>query len=180
MSFIELNEGKPLNVVEAILHSKAPTPGGPLKWSPVEMTKIRTVIFTDGEIEKECDEKIEKTHDYYINGSKYNGKIDTVKTKNIYFKNHSYVITYLIAEEFRNTGRIAGSFDVIKDVSIYLNDVNDMSALREAKQVIKQIEKSNRSVDFPSLFSMCFGPRKEIDIEPKKISKNIYTLKRTR
>lgn len=88
----------------------------------------------------------------------------TLETKNIYFKNHSYVITYLLAKEFIAVNNGGGWFDVIKDVSIHLENKNDKKALKETKRVIKEIWK------------LLFEQGEVLE----EISSNIYTLKRTK
>ena len=107
--------------------------------------------------------------------------VDTLETKNIYFKNHSYVITYLLAKEFMVKGSVGGWFDIIKDVSIHIENKKDIKALREAKKVIKEINNLNSHTDYSSLFGMILSqPTKSERFETKEISKNIYTLKRTK
>ena len=143
---------------------------------PIEDERIKTIIFTDGEIEKQTEEVSQSIDEYYIGKSKYHMTVDTLETKNIYFKNHSYVITYLLAKEFMVKGHVRGWFDVIKDVSIYLENGKDKKALREAKRFIKQINECN---DYTNYLSS-WGLQLPQDEGLEKISKNAYTLKRTK
>lgn len=185
MKFTELKEQEPLEVVEVTKHMvipKFPNPNtGKIdrKNRTVENKKIQMRIFTDGEIAKESEEVTQNIEEYYIGKRKYQYDVDTLKTKNIYFKNHSYVITYLIANEFMTVGNVHGYFDVIKEVSIYLQNPKDKKALKCAKQAIREIANRNNSVDCSSLFGMLFSQGKELQkFETEKISKNVYSLKK--
>lgn len=73
-------------------------------------------------------------------------------------------------------GHVRGWFDVIKDVSIYLENGKDKKALREAKRFIKQINECN---DYTNYLSS-WGLQLPEDERLEKISKNAYTLKRTK
>ena len=185
MKFTELKEQEPLEVVEATKHMvipKVPNPTtGKIDMKPrsVENKKIQMIIFTDGEIAKESEEVTQNIDEFYIGKRKYQYDVDTLKTKNIYFKNHSYVITYLIANEFMTVGNVHGWFDVIKEVSIYLQNSKDKKALKSAKKAIREIANHNNNVDYSSLFGMLFSKGKEFQkFETEKISKNVYSLKK--
>lgn len=178
MKIRELKENEPLKVIEVTKHLTVPT--SPVKENEkskvIEDERIKTIIFTDGEIEKQTEEASQSIDEYYIGKSKYHMTVDTLETKNIYFKNHSYVITYLLAKEFMVKGHVRGWFDVIKDVSIYLENGKDKKALREAKRFIKQINECN---DYTNYLSS-WGLQLPQDEGLEKISKNAYTLKRTK
>lgn len=144
-----------------------------------EYSRIKMRILTDGEIERQTEEISQDINEFYIGKSKYQMTVDTLETKNIYFKNHSYVITYLLAKEFMVKGSVRGWFDIIKDVSIHIENKKDIKALREAKKVIKEINNLNSHTDYSSLFGMILSqPTKSERFETKEISKNIYTLKK--
>ena len=178
MKIRELKENEPLKVIEVTKHLTVPTsPGkGNDEAKVIEDERIKTIIITDGEIEKQTEETSQSIDEFYIGKSKYQMTVDTLKTKNIYFKNHSYVITYLLAKEFMVKGHVRGWFDVIKDVSIYLENGKDKKALREAKRFIKQINECN---DYTNYLSS-WGLQLPQDEGLEKISKNAYTLKRTK
>lgn len=180
MKIRELKENEPLKVTRVTYHFPAwpdPSTGKVDKDAkPIEDERIKTIIFTDGEIEKQTEEASQSIDEYYISKSKYHMTVDTLETKNIYFKNHSYVITYLLAKEFRAIHNGGGWLDVIKDVSIHLENKNDKKALREAKRFIKQINECN---DYTNYLSS-WGLQLPQDEGLEKISKNIYTLKRTK
>lgn len=176
MKFIELKEHEPLEVIEVTKHVVFPNDK---EHDTVEGTRIQTIIFTDGEIENQTEEIHQNIDEYYIGNQKYQHDVDTLKTKKIYFKNHSYVITYLIANEIMTIGNITGWFNVIKDVSIHLQNPEDKKALRCAKQAIREITNHNNSVDNSSLFGILFSQGKGLQrFEPEKISKNVYSLKK--
>lgn len=177
MKIRELKENEPLKVTRVTYHFPAwpdPSTGKVDKDAkPIEDERIKTIIFTDGEIEKQTEEASQSIDEYYIGKSKYHMTVDTLETKNIYFKNHSYVVTYLLAKEFRAIHNGGGWFDVIKDVSIHLENKNDKKALREAKRFIKQINECN---NYLSIWRLQLPADEGLE----KISKNAYTLKRTK
>lgn len=180
MKIRELKENEPLKVTRVTYHFPAwpdPSTGKVDKDAkPIEDERIKTIIFTNGEIEKQTEEASQNINEFYIGKSKYHMTVDTLETKNIYFKNHSYVITYLLAKEFMIKGHVRGWFDVIKDVSIHLENKNDKKALREAKKFIKQINECNDYTNYLSIWGLQLPQDEELE----KISKNAYTLKRTK
>ena len=178
MKIMELKENEPLKVIEVIKHLIIPASPGKIdeETKVIEDERIKTIIFTDGEIEKQTEEASQSIDEYYIGKSKYHMTVDTLETKNIYFKNHSYVVTYLLAKEFRAIHNGGGWLDVIKDVSIHLENKNDKKALREAKRFIKQINECNDYTNYLSSWGLQLPEYEELE----KISKNAYTLKRTK
>lgn len=186
----ELSLNEPLKVEEATCHIEFiafldPKPrlnqnqkaGTEIK----EFKRIQTKIFTDGEILKLGGEKIEEIDEYYIGKKKYQYDVDTLKTKEIFFKNYSYIITYLLANEPMQVGSIHGWFDVIKNISIYLKDAKDKKALKEAKKVIEAIRNCNNNVNYNSLLGMLFSQQKEAPrYEYEKMTENVYTLKKSK
>ena len=186
MKIFELKENTPLEVIEVTRHVSfspfANPTTGKIDTSfnvEAENKQIETRIFTDGEIEKESEETTKKINEFYIGKTKYQYRVDNLKTKNIYFKNHSYVIAYLIANEYMTVGNITGWFKVIKDIKVYLKDKKDKKGLKCAKQVIRAVEKNNNSVDYSTLFGMLLSRRSETSkIKPEKISNNVYSLKK--
>ena len=116
MKIRELKENEPLKVTRVTYHFPAwpdPSTGKVDKDAkPIEDERIKTIIFTDGEIEKQTEETFQSIDEFYIGKSKYHMTVDTLETKNIYFKNHSYVITYLLAKEFMIKGQ--GAYSKLK------------------------------------------------------------------
>ena len=180
MKIRELKENEPLKVTRLTYHFPAwpdPSTGKVDKDAkPIEDERIKTIIFTNGEIEKQTEEASQNINEFYIGKSKYHMTVDTLETKNIYFKNHSYVVTYLLAKEFRAIHNGGGWYDVIKNVSIHLENKNDKKALREAKKFIKQINECNDYTNYLSIWGLQLPEYEELE----KISKNAYTLKRTK
>lgn len=174
MKFTELKENEPLEVIEVTNHYVFP------KLSKlIEHKRIEMRIFTDGEIEKESEEISQSVNEYYIGKKKYKHDVDTLKTKKLYFKNHSFIITYLITNEVMTIGSVHGWFGVVKDVKIFIKDSKDKKALKCAKQAIIEIENHNSGVDYSSLLGMLFSKGKELQkFETEKISKNVYSLKK--
>ncbi len=173
MKIKELKENEPVELIE-VIRTLYPTFDNSLE--PIKNKYVQTKIITDGEIVKE-EEITKSINEYYIGRKKYDD-VDTLSTKNIYLKNYSYVIVYLLAKEKLYNGNMVGFFDIIKDVSIYLKNPKDKQALKEAKKVIKTIHKHNQNVDYSSIFNMLFQSKDDINYKIEKISKNVYTLKK--
>ena len=183
MKLKELKENEPLNIIEVSKQYHYPSfiARRPKGSDTYEEKKIKMKVFTDGEIEKQTEETSQNINEYYIGKKKYNYDVDVLKAKNLYFKNHSYVITYLIAAEHMTIGNITGWFDIVKEVSVYLENIKDKKALKEAKRVIKEINNLNSHTDYSSLFGMILSqPTKSEKFETEEISRNVYTLKRTK
>lgn len=91
-------------------------------------------IIIDGSIESKSvqDEK-------YDNWSRN----DIVRTTNLYLKNYTYAIVLYIGREAFYNGKVGSVIDCIKNISIYLRNLNDKEALKTAKKVIKQIRQAN-------------------------------------
>ena len=187
MKIKELREGQPLEVVEVakniVYLELSKLFEGEIDEVPENVDVVKRIqmkIFTDGEIDKETDEITKNIDEYYLDKRKYQSDVDTLKTKNIYFKNYSYVIVYLLASEVVNIGNINDRFDVIKDVSIYLNNSKDKDSLRNAKNQIKEIEKNNNIYNYSSLFGLLFSKgRIKKNIELEELRNKVYTLKKT-
>lgn len=177
MKINELKDNTPLKVVQVLRHYEEPRFDVNEERKIIEEEMVQTRIFTDGEISGESDEITEDIDEYYFGREKYKQFVDTLKSKDIYFKNHSFVITYTIAQEWTSVGRIHGWFDIIKDVSIYLENRKDRKALKEAKKVIRQIQNINASADYSSLFNMLFSKPQCNEFEPTRISDNVYNVK---
>lgn len=90
MKIRELKENEPLKVIEVTKHLTAwpdPSTGKVDKDAkPIEDERIKTIIITDGEIEKQTEETSQSIDEFYIGKSKYQMTVDTLETKNIYFK----------------------------------------------------------------------------------------------
>lgn len=183
MKIQQLKENEPLEVIEVSEHLRRPRSNDIN--DILEFEKIKMIIFTDGEIEKESEETSKNIEEYYFGKDKYRYDVDTLKSKNIYLKNHSYVITYLVADEcLRN-----GWFDVIKNVSIYLKNPKDKKALKSVKQIIRQynigdvfpfsIVRFNFEDKHNNVFAFSIGRFNILEkFEEQQISKNVYTLRR--
>ena len=193
MKIQELKENSPLQVVEVLEHEEV-RPELP----KIEHKMIQTIVFTDGEIASESDKIEENIEDYYFNNELYPYKwypynVDTLKTKNLFFKNYSYIITFLIAREWATAGRATGYFDIIKDISIYLENSKDKNALKSAKNVILKVQNMDRRVlkrtqngvikfkksdGITSLLDMDISPLMSEQGITEKIYNNVYALKK--
>lgn len=176
MKLKELRENEPLKVIEVSEHVEMSNFNYVQNINPVtiEYKRIQMKIFTDGEIEKESEEISQNVEEYYLNKRKYQYDVDTLKVKNIYFKNYSYIITFLIASEVMTVGTINGWYDVVKDIKVYLKNSKDKKALKNAKQAIKEIN----NVDYSMPEMLLSQEKKTNNFETEKISKNVYCLKK--
>lgn len=183
--FIELKENEPLEIIEvtkSIMFPIFPNPyTGEMNKQKVvgEEKLIQMKVFTDGEIAKEIEEPSQSIDEYYIGKRKYQYDVDTLKRKKIYFKNHSYVITYLVVNKFVSLGNVKGWFDVVDEVTIYLKNPKDKQALKNVKQVIRKINAHNKSIDFSSIFGILFSGGNDLEkFKTECISENVYCLKK--
>lgn len=147
MKYKELKENEPLEIMEIIQYVKISNFNNKKANDDniIEHKQVQTRIFTDGEIVKEIDEENKAIEDFNIDKHQSSASIE--KTKKVYFKNHTYVITILLAEEFKKNEHINGFFDIIKDISIYLENTKDKKTLKEVKKVIKEITNHHQSIN---------------------------------
>lgn len=76
-------------------------------------------------------------------------------------------------------GNISGWFFVIKDITIYLKDLNDKKALKNAKQVIKDLYKLNSQQDYSSILTTINNQISGLShFEIDNVNKNVLTLSR--
>ena len=178
MKIYELKEKQPLTITEATQHVSMP--GFSSDKDTFEINRIKTQVFTDGELEKEMlvsEESIAESDEAcYIGRKRYEHDVDTLKTKDLYFKNHSFVVTVLMAEEWTTIGNITGWFDRIKDVSVFLENKKDRKALRNAKQIICEIKDRISGCDYSSKDGVLVP--QAATFKPEKVSGNVYSLKR--
>lgn len=184
MKIVELKENKPLEIIEVSNHiyfKGFPNPNnGKLEGEPkvYEDKKIKMKVFTDGQIVKEDNQTSKSINEYYVGKSKYAYDVDTLTTKDIYFKDYSFIITYLLVNKPMQVGNIRGWFDVIEDVVVYVKDIKDKTAIKKAKNAICDIERKNRSVDFSNLFTFLLSQRNNNGrYESEKVLDNVYVLR---
>lgn len=151
-------------------------PNEKIEYEIKERKQVQMKVLTDGEIAKVSKSASQDIEEYYFDKEKYFYPVSTLKTKNVYFKNHNYVITYLIAREFTRRGNLLGWFNVIKNIDIYLKNPTDKKSLKIVDQVLKKIENHNNS---GVLFFEMILPKSENleSFEPIEIDENIYSLR---
>lgn len=183
MKIRKLKENEPLEVIEVTMKSDNTDIFDSVlsDFDTVEYSRIKMRILTDGEIERQTEETSQDINEFYIGKNKYQFDVNTLKTKKLYFKNYSYIIAYLVSTEYRQFGTIPRKFDIVNDVSIYLKNEKDKNALICAKQMIKDFVISNNSSDNFHLFATALSQTDGLErLDINEISKNIYTLKRTK
>ena len=168
MKIKELKEKEPLKVIDAYKHYDDTDSFG--------LCRVKTKIFTDGVIDDISNEETQKIDGYTIKSDEYD--VNTLDTMDLYFKDYSYVITYLVASEWARVGKFKGWFYFVKDVSVYLKDSKDKVALKNAKKVIKEINDHNRSKSYSSISSIIPVGNYFKSFDVKEISKNSYSLKK--
>lgn len=183
MKIRELKENEPLEVIEVTMKPNNTDIFDSVlsDFDTVEYSRIKMRILTDGEIERQTEETSQDINEFYIGKNKYQFDVNTLKTKKLYFKNYSYIIAYLVSTEYRQFGTMPRKFDIVNDVSIYLKNEKDKNALICAKQILKDFDINNNSFDNLHLFAMALSQTDEpARLNINEISKNVYTLKRTK
>ena len=124
-------------------------------------------IIVDGSIESKSvqDEK-------YDNWSRN----DIVRTTNLYLKIYTYVIVLYIGREAFYNGKVGGVIDCIKNISIYLRNLNDKEALKTAKEVIKCIKQANSECEDFSMNSLLREENNDFLFDV--LDKNIYSVRK--
>ena len=124
-------------------------------------------IIIDGSIESKSvqDEK-------YDNWSRN----DIVRTTNLYLKNYTYAIVLYIGRDAFYNGKVGGVIDCIKNISIYLRNLNDKEALKTAKEIIKQIRQANSEHKDFSMNSLLREENKDFIFNV--LDENVYFAKK--
>ena len=149
----------------------------------VEDISYDTKIITDGFIDSNND--ISEIYDYY-------SKNDIVRTANLYLKNYTYAIVLTIGRESFYNGKVGGVINRIKNITLYLRNLNDKEALKTAKEVIKCIKQANSECEdfsmnpllqeenndflFDVLDKNIYSVRKQIDKKKKYRLDNLYVV----
>lgn len=184
-----LKDGEPLVIKKATFTYEVPR--FDLSEEKIYSTdaRIRTIVYTDGEIDYDYKDsnpdKVEKCHDFYFsNGERYDHGIDTVITKNLFLKDYTYAITYVIAEEWTRRGRICGWFSIIKEKNIYLKDKKDRKVLRVVKKAMNDISNQNSRIDYSSVFGnlmSSLSAKRGLDhFDEEDLERGIHRLIKTR
>lgn len=124
-------------------------------------------IIIDGLIESKSvqDEK-------YDNWSRN----DIVRTTNLYLKNHTYVIVLTTNRESFYNGKVGGVVDCIKNITLYLRNLNDKEALKTAKETIKCIKQANSEYKDFSMNSLLREDNNDFLFDV--LDKNVYSAKK--
>jgi len=133
----------------------------------VEDISYDTKIITDGFIDSNND--ISEIYDYY-------SKNDIVRTTNLYLKNYTYAIVLTIGRESFYNGKVGGVIDCIKNITLYLRNLNDKEALKTAKEVIKQIRQANSEHKDFSMNSLLREENSEFLFDV--LDENVYSAKK--
>lgn len=139
--------------------------------------KIKTIIYTDGNITKVEESEPIEINKYYINKIKYNGEVNQLIKKKVYLENATYIVKVIVADEFLKYENGLGHFNVIKDVKIFLKDKKDREARKRAKDTVIAISSNLRN--YNSIWDVVFGVKTNFSdsIAYEKIADNVYKLK---
>ena len=108
-----LKENEPIKDIKATYHWVIPTfPNMEPRISEEEIVQMK--IFTDGELDKVSELIVEPINDYIVDYTKYSA--DTLKTRDLYFKNYSFVITYLLVKRWVHFRHMHSYVDTIAGV----------------------------------------------------------------
>ena len=101
---------------------------------------------------------------------------DFLRTTNLYLKNYTYAIVLTTNLESFDNGKVAGIINCIKNISIYLRNLNDKEALKTAKKVIKQIRQANREYKDFSMNSLLREDNNDFLFDV--LDENVYSVKK--
>lgn len=127
----------------------------------------KTQIITDGII-KNISNPIRQQFNNFTNVSYY---YDT-KTTRYSLKDYTFAIVFSI-EQIRNRFEV---YDKLINVSIYLKDINDKNALKQAKKVISNVKKINKLYRSFSLCNLIGENSQEFSFE--QTDENVYSVKK--
>ena len=101
---------------------------------------------------------------------------DIFRTTNLYLKNYTYAIVLTIGREAFYNGKVGGIVDCIKNITLYLRNLNDKEALKTAKKVIKQIRQANSEYKDFSMNSLLREDNNDFIFDV--LDENIYSAKK--
>ena len=101
---------------------------------------------------------------------------DIFRTTNLYLKNYTYAIVLTIGREAFYNGKVGGIVDCIKNITLYLRNLNDKEALKTAKKVIKQIRQANSEYKDFSMNSLLREENSEFLFDV--LDENVYSVKK--
>ena len=160
MKIYELKDGCQLKLIQKIHKLE-------IFGQDVEDISYDIKIITDGFIDSNND--ISEIYDYY-------SKDDIVRTTNLYLKNYTYAIVLTIGREAFYNGKVGGIVDCIKNITLYLRNLNDKEALKTAKKVIKQIRQANSEYKDFSMNSLLREDNNDFIFDV--LDENIYSAKK--
>lgn len=160
MKIYELKDGIPLKQIQKIHKLE-------IFGQDVEDISYDIKIIIDGLIESKSvqDEKYENC-----------SKNDIVRTTNLYLKNYTYAIVLYIGREAFYNGKVGGVINCIKNISIYLKNLNDKEALKTAKEVIKCIKQANSECEDFSMNPLLQEENNDFIFDV--LDKNIYSVRK--
>lgn len=133
----------------------------------IEYITNDTKIITDGFVESKS-----------VQEEKYDAlsRRDFLRTTNLYLKNYTYAIALTVECEAFYNGKVGGSVDCIKNITLYLRNLNDKEALKTAKETIKCIKQANSEFKDFSMNSLLQEENNDFLFDA--LDKNIYSAKK--
>ena len=160
MEIYELKDGMPVRQIQKVYKVN-------VFEREIENITYDTKIITDGFVESKSAQE-----------EKYDAlsRKDILRTTNLYLKNYTYAIVLTIGREAFYNGKVGGIVDCIKNISIYLRNLNDKEALKTAKKVIKQIRQVNSEYKDFSMNSLLREDNNDFLFDV--LDENIYSAKK--
>lgn len=127
MKYKILKENKPIELIE--LSKNVAIPSLASLHDDVNesilITKVKSLLYTDGVVNKKEHIDPVSVEEYYFNQKEY-VNVDTLKKSNVYLKDYTYAIVFVVGEGFS-----------IENIDIYLKNRRDKNALKKVKKVIE-------------------------------------------
>lgn len=160
MEIYELKDGTPVRQIQKVYKVN-------VFEREIEDITYDTKIITDGLIESKS-----------VQDEKYDAlsRRDILRTTNLYLKNYTYAIVLTIGREAFYNGKVGGIVDCIKNITLYLRNLNDKEALKTAKKVIKQIRQANSEYKDFSMNSLLREDNNDFIFDV--LDENVYSAKK--
>lgn len=127
MKYKILKENKPIELIE--LSKNVVIPSLTSLHDDIRQTilipKVKSLVYTDGLVDKKEHIDPVSVEEYYFNQKEY-VNVDTLKKSNVYLKDYTYAIVFVVGEGFN-----------IENIDVYLKNRRDKNALKKVKKVIE-------------------------------------------
>lgn len=175
MKIVEKKNGESINISKAILKTNFASPlGEGHKPEVYKRTRMYQEVFTDGTIVKENDKETKSITQFSVEGRDYDAT--SLSTREVFLNDFNYIIVFTFVNEGMHVGNSMGFFDVLRDVNVYVNDLNDKKTLKALNKAIRSVEK-NYLVTAKNSLSIF---TKDYCVKEEKIAPNVYKIKKSK